>query len=205
MLSSLSRPRSFRALRFLLPAAALALVTAAAPACSSKTAADPTPSLTSPSTRLSPSAFPSVPLPTNLPKCNFPQKVATPSWMPSASALPFPTGTYASQILADTIGYHRAIFVVPGTLQDLARMVVDQWPKHGWQLGRGDSEAGEIEEQFSKQPAVGALKADVAYCSPGYSLMLLIYVPDRSQIQQPSPIPTSSPSGSPLAPSPSPS
>jgi len=45
----------------------------------------------------------------------------------------------------------------------------------------------------------------VTYCSPGYNLMLVIYVPDRSQIQQPSPFPTASPSGSPLVPSPSPS
>jgi hypothetical protein len=63
-------------------------------------------------------------------------------------------------------------------------------------LGRGDAEAGEIDDQFTKPPSVGAFKAREQYCTPGFSLMLLVYIPDRTQVLTPavSPSPSASPS-----------
>jgi hypothetical protein len=70
-------------------------------------------------------------------------------------------------------------------------------------LGRGDSEPGEVEDQFGKAPAVGAFKAQAVYCDPGFSIMYLIYAKQRPDVGQPAPgIP--SPQGSPLVPSPAP-
>ena len=109
---------------------------------------------------------------------------------------------YATQVYPDSFGYSRAIFFVPGSLVDLARFVLTEWPKAGWVLGRGDSEQSEIEDEFGKPPAVGAFKAQSQFCSPGYNLLLLIYAPDRSKIGPGLP---DTQGGSPLSPSASPS
>jgi hypothetical protein len=90
--------------------------------------------------------------------------------------------------------------MVPVGLTDLARFVLGEWPKKGWVLGRGDSEEGEIDDQFTKPPSVGAFKAREQYCTSGFSLMLLVYIPDRTKVVLPtfsppasaSPFPTSS-------------
>jgi hypothetical protein len=87
-----------------------------------------------------------------------------------------------SQDMPSSFGYNRAIFVVPMQLIELARFVLSEWPKAGWVLGRGDAEANEIEDQFSKAPATGAFKAQGQFCVPGFSLMLLIYTPDVTRI-----------------------
>jgi hypothetical protein len=149
-----------------------------------------------------PTGVPSVPVSTNLPQCKLPARLPTPGWLPED--LPMPPGTYFSERLPPAIGYSRGIFVVPGTLPDLARHVLSVWPRRGWILGRGDAEPGEVEDQFSKPPSVGAFKAQAQYCSPGYNLMLVIFVPDRSRIsttqpgtQPQSPLPGISPTGSP--------
>ena len=108
-----------------------------------------------------------------------------------------------SQDMPSSFGYSRGIFVVPGTLTELARFVLSEWPKAGWVLGRGDAEANEIEDQFSKSPAVGAFKAQGQFCTPGYNLMLLIYTKDVSSIsttpgiQGGSPLPSVTPPPSP--------
>jgi hypothetical protein len=157
-----------------------------------------------PSPRILPSTIP--PEYRNLPPCNNPTPISFPTWVPKD--LPLPSGTYASQALPTSFGYHRGIFVVPGTLTDLARFILKEWPRSGWTLGRGDAESSEIEDQFFKTPAVGAFKAQVVYCKPPHSLMLLLFTPDRSTVGQPntqggSPIgPSNSPSSS-LTPSPS--
>jgi hypothetical protein len=122
-----------------------------------------------------------------------------PAWIPPD--LPFPQGTYATQALAATFGYERAVLVVPGTAESFARFVIKEWPKSGWVLGRGDAEPGEVEDQFLRPPAVGAFRARTEFCTPGYALMLIIYTRNRQAI----PLPSSSPGGSPLAPSGSPS
>ena len=134
-----------------------------------------------------------------LPKCRYPPRIATPTWIPPD--LPLPQGTYATQSLAATFGYERAVLVVPGSAESFARFVIKEWPKSGWVLGRGDAEPGEVEDQFLRPPAVGAFRARTEFCNPGYSLMLIIYTRNRQAI----PLPSSSPGGSPIAPSASPS
>ena len=100
-----------------------------------------------------PTAFPSG----NLPPCQFPKQLATPDWMPDD--LPFPPGTYVMQDLGVDGGFHKALMVVPNDLTTFTKFVLDQWPKSGYQLGRGDSELYEVEDIFTKAPSVGAFKA----------------------------------------------
>jgi hypothetical protein len=137
-------------------------------------------------------------VPSNLPPCQYPAHVATPKWLPVD--MPFPVGTYTYQRLPDTAGYHRALLLIPTTLDKLTRFVLTQWPAAGWVLGRGDAEAGEVEDQFVKAPGTGAFKAVSEYCSPGFSRMLLVFTEQTSLL----PFPTPSPAGTPLIPSSSP-
>jgi hypothetical protein len=125
-----------------------------------------------------------------LPKCSYPKHVATPDWLPGD--LPFPPGAYTTQDLGLDGGYHKIVMVIPGDLVALTRFVLDQWPKAGYLLGRGDSEAFEVEDIFQKAPSVGAFKAVSVLCSPGYSKMLLIYA-DQSPGLPVLPSPTGSP------------
>jgi hypothetical protein len=114
----------------------------------------------------------------SLPPCVQPTPMDTPGWLPED--LPLPPGSYLSQDFGQTNGYQRGVFVVPGSLTDLARFVLTEWPKQGWSIGHGDSEEDEIETSLSKPPAAAAIKAQGVECSPGYSLLLLIYAPDRT-------------------------
>lgn len=131
------------------------------------------------------------------PPCDYPPEIASFDWVPEG--LPLPEGTYAHQTLEDSYGYHRGIFVVPATLDVFTRFVLAEWPSAGWTLGRGDSEPGEVEDQFTKPPEVGAFKAQSVYCSPGYSVMILIYAEDSSTVginpntQSGSPLPGATP------------
>jgi hypothetical protein len=145
-------------------------------------------------------------IPSGAPQCRFPARLAAPSWYPPD--LPLPGGSYASQALPMSSGYHRTVFVVPGSLPELARFVLTEWPNHGWVLGRGDAEANEVEDSFQKSPAIGAFKAQGQFCYPGYALMLIVFAPTGTGITGPvtqprSPIGPTSPF--PQAPSPSPS
>jgi hypothetical protein len=178
------------------------LAAAALAACGgdSSPRAAPSPTATG-ATSTSPPTFHTSPLPPNAPKCTYPAKVPMPSWYPSD--LPLPAGSYPSQALAKKTGYHRSVFVVPGTLADFARFVLTEWPKRGWMLGRGDAESNEVEDSFNKPPAAGAFKAQGQFCSPGFTLALIIYTADVSKVSvggtvtsPGSPIPTSpSPTG----------
>src|SRR5438105_3067137 len=130
--------------------------------------------------------------------CDYPRQVAAPSWYPAD--LPLPGGSYTSRRLLDSNGYHRAEFVVPGTLPELARFILREWPNRRWTMGRGDAEQDEMEDSFEKGSAVGAFKAQAEDCSPGFSNMLIVFSPRGSTGSGPSTQP-----GSPLAPgSPSP-
>jgi hypothetical protein len=131
------------------------------------------------------------------PPCQFPSKIAFPEWIPSD--LPLPKGTYATQVLPSTQGYNRGLFVVPVDLRELTRFVLAEWPAQGWVLGRGDSEIGEVDDQFTRPPSVGAFRARAQFCDPGYVLMLLIYIPDRSKVTTLPIFPSASGSPSPLA------
>jgi hypothetical protein len=187
--------RTVNAPRRLLDWFILVLVAGSLAACgggAGTTRTDPTPTSTGTIPNILPSQQGSIP---NAPPCTSPPEVPMPSWIPNE--LPFPGGTYATQKLADTSGYHRVILVVPGTLADLAKMVLNVWPTSGWVLGRGDSEPGEIEDQFSRPPALGAFKAQSIFCNPGYNLMLLIFTPDRTSVDLPG-----TGGGTPISPSP---
>ncbi|MFL5797300.1 MAG: hypothetical protein ACJ77A_05135 [Actinomycetota bacterium] len=109
----------------------------------------------------------------DLPACKFPARIATPDWLPTD--LPFPAGVYTYQDLSDSDGYHRALMVIPSDLTTWTKFVLEEWPKAGYVLGRGDAEPGEVEDQFLKAPTVGAFKAVSVYCSPGFSRMLLVF------------------------------
>jgi hypothetical protein len=116
---------------------------------------------------------PTGPPPGNQPPGHRPERGDTPQWLPTD--LPFPAGAYTYEEPAVEGGYHKALMVIPGDLTAWARFVLEEWPKAGYVLGRGDAEPGEVEDQFLKAPAVGAFKAVAVYCSPGFSRMLLIY------------------------------
>jgi len=132
-----------------------------------------------------------------LPACRYPEKIATPDWLPND--LPFPTGTYTIQDIGVESGFHKALMVVPTDLTSFTRFVLQQWPKAGYVLGRGDSELFEVEDIFQKAPAVGAFKAVQQACDPGFAKMLLIYAE-----QSPGLPVLPSPTGSPLNPNASP-
>jgi hypothetical protein len=136
--------------------------------------------------------------PGKLPKCAAPKPIPTPDWVPND--LPFPPGTSTVQDLGFEGGYHKAIMVVPGTLAAWTRFILDQWPKSGYLLGRGDSETFEVEDVFQKAPSVGAFKAVSVFCTPGYSKMLFIFAE-----QSPGLPVLPSRSGTPLNPNASPS
>ena len=142
-----------------------------------------------------PSISPYTPAP--LPKCRYPKKIRLPRWLPDD--LPFPRGTYTQERLQPLEGYRRVLLVIPVSLEELTKHVLEVWPRNGWVLGQGDAEIGEIEDQFSKPPAFGAFRAQEVICDPGYSLMYLIFTRSRA-----APGPVTSPRGSPLVPSPAP-
>jgi hypothetical protein len=131
------------------------------------------------------------------PPCDQPAPIARPSWVPED--LPMPDGTYLYKNYGYEGGYQRGLFVVPGSLNGFATFVLDKWPKAGWILGRGDSEANEVETSFSKPPAFGAFKAAGQFCTPGYNILLLVFVTDREAVLgnlggSPTPTPSTSPS-----------
>src|SRR5438034_5001391 len=161
-------------LRRILPLSLMFMLSALFAGCSSSSNDKGLPSTPFPLT-----STPSPPAP-SLPACKLPRKLPYPSWVPKD--LPLPDGIYQSQRLPEEAGYHRGLFVIPVSTVQFARFVLSKWPKAGWQLGRGDAEPGEVEDQFLKSPAFGAFKAQDMACSPAHSIMLLIYVPDRSKL-----------------------
>jgi hypothetical protein len=125
-----------------------------------------------------------------LPKCKPPKEVPFPDWVPGD--LPLPDNTYAYENLKPTGGYKRALFVLMKTnTAELTKLVLREWPKAGYTLGRGDAEPGEVEDDFHKPPAVGAFKANDVYCTPGYAVMYLIYAPEGPEGEFILPSPTS--------------
>lgn len=104
-----------------------------------------------------------------------PAQVGWPKWVPND--LPLPTGTYAFRRMSPLNGYKRAKFVLPVGTHRFARFVLRRWPKHGWELGRGDSEATQVEDDFWKSPAYGAFRADDLRCK---TVLYLIFNKDGS-------------------------
>lgn len=138
---------------------------------------------------------PASPAPTvtnGIPECKKPKEVDYPEWIPDD--LPLPEGTYAYKNLSPLGGYRRALFVMDVGTRQFIKLVLREWPKAGYALGRGDAEPGEVEDDFRKPPAVGAFKANDVYCTPGYTVMYLIWAEDGPKsIPLPSPTSTGSP------------
>ena len=63
--------------------------------------------------------------------------------------------------------------------------MLHKWPPAGYELGRGDSEPGEVEDVFNNPPAGGAFKAQDQPCHPGFTLVLLLYTPHASSAGSP--------------------
>jgi hypothetical protein len=180
----------------------LLVVSLLAVGCSDKGGGDPTASgSSSPSSGATP--FPSgtggiVPSPfasTSYSPYGFevcePKQIPTPDWIPDD--LPLPEGIYATEAEDPLSGYNRVFMVIPGTttIPEFTRMVVKEWKRAGYQLGRGDSEQGEVEAEFSKPPATGAFKVQATAChDPSYSVMYLIYAPNGPILATPSPTPS---------------
>lgn len=127
-------------------------------------------------------------------QCKKPKPAPFPDWVPKD--LPLPDDIYAYKNLPPVGGYKRALFAMDTGTRDFIKLVLKEWPKHGYALGRGDAEPGEVEDDFRKPPAVGAFKANDVYCTPGYTVMYLIWAekgPKNFNV-----LPTPSASGSPL-------
>lgn len=107
--------------------------------------------------------------------CFSPAAINMPRWMPAD--LPLPDGTYAFRNLKKQNGYHRAKLFVPRNANGFGRFVINKWPPAGWTIGRGDSEPGEVEDSFSKSPAVGAFK-DNTRCNSKKSRLYLVFNPN---------------------------
>ena len=148
-----------------------------------------------------PTAAPTVaPAPTfdirDLPRCDYPDAVDMPAWIPED--LPFPPGTYATETLSPVQGYKRVLLVAQTSLAELQEFTLERLPQEGWVVGRGDTEPGEVDLQFSRPPAVGAFRALDQFCRPGFVLVLVIYTPDADALIAPvpiSPAPGSTPIG----------
>lgn len=133
--------------------------------------------------------------PEDLPRCDYPEAVSMPAWIPPD--LPLPPGTYAAERLDTVQGYRRALMVAQTTLREFTDFVLERFPDAGWVLGRGDTEPGEVDFQFSRPPAVGAMRSLDQLCRPGMVLILLLYAPDQGAIEAPVPI-TPAPGSTPL-------
>ena len=150
----------------------------AGPAASGSTSGSPSvfPSASGSGVVASPFAAPSY-SPYGFEQCT-PDHIPLPDWIPPD--LPLPDGIFATATEEETSGYERVFIVIPRTttIPQFTRMVVNDWPKAGYQIGRGDSEPGEVEAEFSKPPATGAFKVQATACDPAYSVMYLIYAPN---------------------------
>ena len=109
--------------------------------------------------------------------CDQPQPAAAPlSWLPDD--LPLPVGTYtAADRTQPGATTHQAVLVVPLGLRDFVRFAVTEWPKRGWTAGRGDSEAREADDAFTRAGATAAFKAAATYCDVTKTQVLLTYAP----------------------------
>ena len=103
-------------------------------------------------------------------------------WLPSD--FPMPPGTYVAQEVASPPTAKVATFVVPMTITQYVTYALNEFPKAGFRLGRGDSEAGEAEDSFARGSTAGAFRVRQPYCDTAKSELLLSYVPDVVAAQQ---------------------
>ena len=126
-----------------------------------------------------------------------PKRTSYPSWYPKD--LPLPAGSYPAKVSLPTVkGFPRAVFAVKGTLKEFIVHALGVWPKqYGWQLGLGESEAGEAEDVFFKlgTQTRGAFVARTAYCDTGWTWLYLVL--GSGNAPRPTPTSTATPTGSP--------
>jgi hypothetical protein len=128
-----------------------------------------------------------------------PPRAKSVSWLPAD--LPMPPGTYTAEELPANGSLKRARLVVPLALQDFVKFVLEQYPKAGWRLGRGDAERGEAEDGFSRGNAGGAWRVRSSFCDQQKSELFLTYVDDvRTTNQSPTFSTAPSQTGSTLTP-----
>jgi len=150
-----------------------------------KTSARPTPTTTARLSTVAP--YGCLPLP---------KTTSYPSWYPKD--LPLPTGSYPARVsLPKVKGFPRGVFVVKGTLREFIVHALGVWPKKGWQLGLGESEAGEAEDVFFRLGTQirGAFVARSSYCDTRYTWLYIVM--GSGQAPRPTPTSTATPTSSP--------
>lgn len=122
-----------------------------------------------------------------------PASAALPTWLPKDLSLP--DGSYVLEALPTVQGLSRAVLVVPASLDDLVKVILDRWPKEGWTLGPGEREPGEAEDTFYRGAKFGQFRALQVYCDQNVVQMFLVMGKSPFSI---SPNPTPSGSVGPL-------
>lgn len=101
-----------------------------------------------------------------------PPEIETPAWYPDD--LPMPTGSYAIKEHEEEGGLRKVSFSTAGNLQVFVRHALEEWPKHGWTLGVGESEPGEAEDNFLKGERYGVFQARSIMCAPDRTWVLMV-------------------------------
>lgn len=102
-----------------------------------------------------------------------PKPMPLPTWYPKD--LPMPEGSYVSDVPPAGAGLRRVVFTAKVTLRDFVKHALTVWPRHGWKLGRGESEPGEAEDNFLKtRDRYGLFRAQSVYCDTSLTLVLLV-------------------------------
>ena len=94
-------------------------------------------------------------------------------WFPAD--LPLPPGTYTAQEVDVSAPSKGVILVVPMTIREYVTFTLAELPKQGWRLGRGDSEANEAEDTFTKGTAGGSFRVRSVYCDTTKSELRIVY------------------------------
>ncbi len=93
------------------------------------------------------------------PNCTpVPSPAAAVTWLPSD--FPMPAGSYVAQELPvqGSSSAKVAVFVTPLSIKDYVKFALDAFPKAGFKMGRGDSEAGEAEDSFVRGASGGSFR-----------------------------------------------
>ncbi len=123
-----------------------------------------------------PAAGPSPSLTPAAPNClespTPPARISMPTWVPRD--LELPAGTFTIQKLPAVQGLQRGIFAVPVSLDGFVELVLNEWPKDDWVLGRGEREPGEAEDTFFRDEVFGQFRVLEIYCDRNLIQMLLV-------------------------------
>jgi hypothetical protein len=95
------------------------------------------------------------------------------AWFPAD--LPLPPGTYTAQEVEVSAPSKGVILVVPVTIREYVTFALAELPKQGWRLGKGDSEANEAEDTFTKGTAGGSFRVRSVYCDTSKSELRIVY------------------------------